>query len=231
MATINLFGASGHAKVIMDIIEAQGDKVGVLYDDAPHCADIHGHQVLKATDTTVNGPLIISIGSNKERKLLSEKYLMRYAKAVHPAANISKSVEIGDGTAVMAGATINADARIGRHCIVNTNASIDHECKIEDYVHISPNAALCGNVRVGKGTWIGAGSTVIPGIKIGRWCTIGAGSVVIRDIPDGSTAYGNPCKIKSPNMKHIDNQQLMGRGGVIIGPSSTWLHNTINYAA
>ena len=46
MATINLFGASGHAKVIMDIIEAQGDAVGVLYDDAPRVDCIHGHRVV-----------------------------------------------------------------------------------------------------------------------------------------------------------------------------------------
>lgn len=52
---------------------------------------------------------------------------------------------------------------------------------------------LCGNVTVGEGTMVGVGTVVIPGIKIGKWCTIGAGSVVIRDIPDGVTAYGNPC--------------------------------------
>ncbi|MDE6527292.1 MAG: acetyltransferase, partial [Muribaculaceae bacterium] len=44
---MNLFGASGHAKVIKEIIEAQGDNVGCLYDDAPHCADIHGKTVCK----------------------------------------------------------------------------------------------------------------------------------------------------------------------------------------
>ncbi len=194
MATINLFGASGHAKVVMDIIKAQGDKVGVLYDDSPHYSDILGHQVLKASNTTVDGPLIISIGSNKARKVLSEKYPVRYAKAVHPAANISESVEIGAGTVIMAGVTINVDAKIGRHCIINTNASVDHECRIEDYVHISPNVALCGNVHIGEGSWIGVGSTVIPGVKIGKCCTIGAGSVVINDIPDNTTAVGNPCK-------------------------------------
>ena len=26
-------------------------------------------------------------------------------------------------------------------------------------------------------------------------CIIGAGSVVVKDIPDGVTAYGNPCKV------------------------------------
>lgn len=194
MATINLFGASGHAKVIKDIIEAQGDDVGCLYDDAPHCEEIHGKQVLKASSVCVTGPMIISIGSNRVRKLLSDRYPLRYERAVHPAAVVSKTAVIGDGTVVMQGAVIQSDSKIGRHCIINTGASVDHECVIGDYVHISPHATLCGNVYVGEGTWIGAGTTVIPGIKIGKWCVIGAGSVVIDDISDNTTAVGNPCK-------------------------------------
>lgn len=196
MATINLFGASGHAKVIKDIIEAQGHKVQVMYDDAPHCGSIHGIPVIKCSDSEIKGPIIISIGSNKIRKRISERFSGNYGIAIHPSAIISPHVKIGEGTVVMQGAIIQSDAEIGRHCIINTGASVDHECKIGDFVHISPQATLCGNVHVGEGTWIGAGSVVIPGIKIGKWCIIGAGSVVIRDIPDGSTAFGNPCRYK-----------------------------------
>lgn len=214
MATINLFGASGHAKVIMDIIMAQGDKVDCLYDDAPHYAEIHEVPVSKASETEVVGPLIISIGSNRIRQMVSERYPLEYAKAVHPNAIISPSATIDSGTVVMQGAIIQADAIIGRHCIINSGASIDHECRIDNFVHISPHATLCGNVCVGEGSWIGAGATVIPGVKIGKWCTIGAGSVVIKDIPDGTIAFGNPCKVKNQDMQYIDNQRLTGGGGV-----------------
>lgn len=199
MATINLFGASGHAKVIMDIISAMGCEVGCLYDDAPHCADIRGIPAYNSRNVTVMGPMIVSIGSNKFRKLVSERYDIEYAKAIHPGAIVSPTSNVGDGTVVMQGAILQSDTSVGKHCIINTGASVDHECVIGDYAHISPHATLCGNVHVGEGSWIGAGATVIPGIKIGKWCTIGAGSVVIRDIPDGSTAYGNPCKIKDDN--------------------------------
>lgn len=194
MATINLFGASGHAKVIMDIIEAQGNSVGCLYDDSPHCSDIHGAPVYKASEAQVSGPLIVSIGSNRVRKLIAERYPLTYATAVHPKAILSPTATVGEGTVVMHGAVVQSDARIGRHCIINTGASVDHECRIADYVHISPHATLCGNVHVGEGSWIGAGATVIPGVSIGRWCTIVAGSVVIGDIPDNTVAVGNPCK-------------------------------------
>lgn len=194
MATINLFGASGHAKVIKDIIEATGDKIGCLYDDSPHYADIHGVPVFKASEINVEGPLIISIGSNKVRETIANRYPLVYTTAVHPSAIISKHASIGKGTVIMQGAIVQSDAKIGKHCIVNTGASIDHECELGDYVHISPFATLCGNVHIGKGSWIGAGATVIPGIRIGEWCTIGAGSVVLHDIPDSATVAGVPAK-------------------------------------
>ena len=34
-------------------------------------------------------------------------------------------------------------------------------------------------------------------LNIGKGCMIGAGSVVVKDIPDGVTAYGNPCRVKT----------------------------------
>lgn len=205
MATINLFGASGHSKVIKDIIEAQGNAVGCLHDDSPHCDDIQGVPVFKASDRDIEGPLIISIGSNKIREMIANRYPVAYATAIHPSAIISKYASVDEGSVVMQGAIIQSDVKIGKHCIVNTGASIDHECKLGDYVHISPHATLCGNVHVGKGSWIGAGATVIPGIRIGEWSTIGAGAVVLHDIPDGVSVVGAPArqiKYNSLNAKH-----------------------------
>ncbi len=213
MATINLFGASGHAKVIMDIIKAQGDKVGCLYDDNPHCAEIHGKPVYKAGNMEVTGPMIISIGSCLIRKLISERYHMEYVAAIHPKSVISDSARIGVGTVVMPGAIINADVVIGRHCIINTKASVDHECRIGDFIHIAPGATLSGNVEVGECSWIGVGACVKQGIKIGKNCMIGAGAVVIKDIPDNSTAYGNPARIiiNNHNMQNIS--EIIRGGG------------------
>lgn len=194
MAIINLFGASGHAKVIIDIIKAQGGSIGCLYDDAPRFKQLCGFPVIKGEPSAI--PMIISIGNNTWRKNIASRHHATFATAIHPKAIISDTAIIEEGSVIMQGAIIQADAHIGRHCIINTAATVDHECLIHDFVHIAPGATLCGNVNIGEGTLIGAGSTIIPGIKIGKWCTIGAGSVVINDIPDGATAYGNPCKLK-----------------------------------
>lgn len=189
-----LYGASGHGKVIKEILESQGKAVDGFVDDDPSVNGLAGLPVKHSMEGV--DEVIVSIGINQTRKKVVERLYCRISEAaVHAQAVVSPTAEVGEGSVVMAGAIINAEARIGRHCIVNTGASIDHECRIGDYAHISPHATLCGNVTVGEGTWVGAGSTVIPGIKIGKWCQIGAGSVVVKDIPDGCLAYGNPCRV------------------------------------
>ena len=194
-----LYGASGHAKVIIDILEAMGIEVSELFDDNNSLEKLQNIKVSIPRETTEK--LIISIGNNRIRKMIVESHSYTYGVAIHPTAVLSPYAHVGEGTVVMQGAIIQSDVVVGKHCIVNTGATIDHECQIEDYVHVSPNATLCGNVKVGEESWIGAGSVIIPGIKIGKNSVVGAGSVVIRDIPDNCIAAGNPCKI----IKQKDN--------------------------
>ncbi len=189
-----LFGASGHGKVIKDIVEANGGMVDAFVDDDPNVNELSGKLVLHG-ETTLS-PMIVSIGENRIRKIVVEKLNCEFGVAIHPSAIVSPSAKIGEGTVVMAGAIINADAVIGKHCIINTGASVDHECVIGDYCHIAPHATLCGQVHVGEGTLMGVGSCAIPCMKIGAWCNIGAGAAVVRDIPDEVNAVGVPANIE-----------------------------------
>lgn len=50
-------------------------------------------------------------------------------------------------------------------------------------------------ITVGSNVWIGGGVQVMPGVSIGSNTVIGGGSVVVRDIPDGTVAVGNPCRV------------------------------------
>ena len=196
MATINLFGGSGHAKVISDLIYMQGDTVGIVYDDNPEGKEINGTKVKGATDGSINELLMVAIGANESRYLIVRRYPDAiYAKVIAPSAQISRSVQIDDGTVVMHGAIIQAESKIGKHCIINTGASVDHECIVGDFAHIAPHSTLCGNVHVGEGAFIGAGATVIPGIKIGKWATVAAGATVVSDVPDRAVVAGVPAKI------------------------------------
>ena len=204
-----LYGASGHAKVIIDILEASGEKIDGLVDDNLEVEQLQGYPVLHGSKGM--SPFIVSIGVNAVRKKVAEKLKgVEFGKAIHPSAIVSPSASIREGTVVMQGAVIQADVRIGKHCIINTGASVDHECIISDYAHISPHSTLCGNVQIGEGSWIGAGTTVIPGVKM------------TKDIPDGVLAVGNRCEI----IKSLDIKVLIKikQGGVKSNLFVYWLH-------
>mgnify|MGYP000854523908 CR=1 FL=1 len=189
-----LYGASGHAKVIMDILQSQNIQIKGLFDDNEAITELLDFPVFHSITKDVE--VIVSIGDNKTRKKIIEKLPNVYFKtAIHSSAVVSDYATIDVGTVVMQGAIIQSCATIGKHSIINTGASVDHDCSIGDFVHISPHCTLCGNVMVGEGSWIGAGTTIIPGVKIGKWCVIGAGSVVAKDIPDFSLAVGNRCRV------------------------------------
>ena len=189
-----LYGASGHAKVIIDILELMNIEVSGLFDDNKEVAELLGFPVYHEMKKNID--LIVSIGNNEIRKRVVEKLFdINYIKAIHSSAIISKRSTIDIGTVVMQGAIVQSATVVGKHCIINTGASVDHDCVVEDFVHLSPQSILCGNVHVGEGAWIGAGTTIIPGVKIGKWAVVGAGSVVTKNIPDYALAAGNRCKV------------------------------------
>lgn len=206
---IFIFGASGHAKVVIDIIERQGlYDIAFLVDDdsALKGTEFYGYHViggkqelLEVRDQVCGG--IVAIGSNRVRVFIADWLINNrfdLFSAIHPFAHLGRGVTVDIGTVIMAGAVINSDSRIGRNVIVNTRASIDHDCTVGNGVHIAPGATLCGTVSVGDGTFVCAGATIIPNLAIGHNVVVGAGSTVIRDVPDYDLVAGSPARhIKS----------------------------------
>lgn len=191
-----LYGASGHAKVIIDALEAIGMKIDYVVDDNASISSLLGYEVRR--DSGHYDSAIVSIGDGRIRKEIVRRLEVKeWGKAIHPKATVSPHASIDEGTVVMAGTVINSGAVIGKHCIINTGATVDHDCVIGDYCHIAPGVHVSGGVNIGEGSWVGVGSCVKQGVKIGKWVTIGAGSVVVKDIPDGVTAYGCPCRVKA----------------------------------
>ncbi len=191
---VYLYGASGHAKVVMDIVRLAYLDIPCLIDDNPEVNELAGLPVVHSADGL--SPIIVTIGDCKIRKEIVRKLGDgKYLTVVHPNAIKAASVKLGNGSVVMAGAVLNPYVEVGNHCIINTGASLDHDVRISDFVHVAPHCTLCGEVEVGEGTWIGAGSTIIQQIHIGKNCYIGAGSVVVKDIPDNTLCFGNPARV------------------------------------
>lgn len=193
-----VYGASGHGKVIIDIIHSiNSESIDFIIDDNSEINELQEYEVNhKFTEEMADKKVVLAIGNNKIRKDLSESLDREFCEPIiHPSSVIAEFVEIGRGTVLMANSILNPSVTIGKHCIINTGAIVEHDVKLKDYVHISPGSIITGNVHIGEGTHIGAGATVIPGIKIGKWVTVGAGSVIINDIPDYSVVVGNPGKV------------------------------------
>jgi sugar O-acyltransferase (sialic acid O-acetyltransferase NeuD family) len=205
---IFVFGASGHAKVVIDVIERQSlYEVAFLVDDnlSLKGTDFFGYPViggkkeLLAIDAAPQ-KTIVAIGSNTVRCKISAwltENSFEKISAIHPSAQLSRGVYVGAGTVVMAGACINADTVVGDDVIINTCASVDHDCVIGDGVHLAPGSTICGTVNIGELTFVCSGATIIPNLNIGHNVVVGAGSTVISDVPNDKTVVGNPAKIKA----------------------------------
>lgn len=199
---MHILGASGHGKVIVDILKLSKVEISGVWDDNKALVDFCGYPVLgnlASFNTYGADAAIIAIGNNHIRKKVALSLNIKFGVAIHPSSIIDSTVDVSLGSVIMANTAINGDAIIGYHTILNTSCSVDHDCIIGNYVHVSPQVGLAGNVHVGEGTHIGIGAIVIQGIKIGKWATIGAGAVVIRDVPDFAVVVGNPGRILKYN--------------------------------
>jgi sugar O-acyltransferase (sialic acid O-acetyltransferase NeuD family) len=200
-----VYGAGGHARVLIDLLEqaSLGSRLLGLVDDrvspGTQCA---GFPVLGRIDwlrSHTGVAVVLGVGDNQQRARIAracEELGLALFTAVHPRAIVTPRSELGDGSVVFAGAVINSGARIGKGCIVNSGAVVEHDCLLGDFSHVSPNATLGGGAQLGQLSHLGLGACVLPGVTVGDACTIGAGGVVVRPIPAGSVAYGVPASVQ-----------------------------------
>ena len=196
MKRLVIIGASGHGKVIADIAVKNGYEDIIFLDDNESVKECAGFPVVgKVKEAeSIDGDKIVAIGNARIREKI-QKSLKNVVALIHPSAVVSRRVEIGAGTVVMAGAVINSDTTIGEGCIINTGASVDHDCKIKEYVHVSVGAHVAGTCDIGERTWIGAGVTVSNNVNVCSDCMVGAGAVVINDLKMTGTYIGVPATI------------------------------------
>jgi sugar O-acyltransferase (sialic acid O-acetyltransferase NeuD family) len=197
-----IIGASGHGKVVADIAIRMNKWQSIAFlDDDESIKTSMGLKVIgkigEAGTYKDEADFFVAIGNNETREKIQKKLIdvgLKIVSLIHPNSVIGTDVEIGIGTAVMAGVVINSSSRIGKGCIINTSASLDHDNVINDYVHISPGARTAGSVSIAKGTWLGIGSVVSNNVNIYSVCKVGAGAVVVKDITESGTYVGFPVR-------------------------------------
>lgn len=207
MTDIVVIGASGHAEVVIDVLERQGIyRIKGLIDRSAK-GHLMGYEVL-GTESDLAGIVrereiaggIVAIGDNWTRHRVVDALTtllpgFAFVTAIHPSAQIGRNATVGRGSVVMAGAVINPNARVGAFCVVNTNASLDHGSVMGDFSGLLPNAATGGNVLIGAFAAVCQGANVIHGVEIGEHTVIGAGATVFEDMPPRVVAYGTPARV------------------------------------
>ncbi|MEX0694477.1 MAG: acetyltransferase [Rhodospirillales bacterium] len=202
-----IIGASGHAKVLVNLLNVLGAEIIGLtdMDNTIHGRRILGHTVL-GDDSMISTHrygtihLVNGIGSTRPGPVRQEIYNRfsnmgyTFRTCVHPQAIVSPDTILPEGVQIMAGAIVQPGCMIGANSIINTRASVDHDCILGEHVHIAPGAVLGGTVLVGDGAHIGTGATVIEQIRIGEGAMIAAGACVVRDVEAGGLVAGVPAK-------------------------------------
>ena len=232
---IIIIGASGHAKVIIDIVEKQNvfKIIGLIDTFKETGTRVDDYTILGTEDELPKLIIeykifggIIAIGDNFLRMKIAQKVTtiipdFQFVTAIHPKAIISKKVLICDGSVIMAGVVVNNNSYIGKHTILNTNCSVDHDCIIREFSSIAPGAILGGNVEINICSAISLGANVIENISIGKHTIVGAGALVVNSIGDNEIAYGIPAKNirkRKPSEKYL---------GLIDEPHNTNLDFTL----
>jgi UDP-perosamine 4-acetyltransferase len=201
---IVILGAGGHAKVVIELIRAQGGVIAGLTDSNPTPRSVLGVPVvgddLALPRLMADGVryAFVAIGDNQARAAAAQAATglgLVLVNAISPNARVSESARLGSGVAVMAGAVINAEAFIDDLAIVNSGAIVDHDCRLERGCHVGPGAVLAGGVRVGAGALIGTGASVTPGRSIGAGAVVGAGACVADDLEPDVVAVGVPARV------------------------------------
>ncbi len=209
MKNIVIIGASGHAKVIIDILKRRKDYqiVGLIDVEEKIGQHVLGYNIVGTEKMLTlliqqyeNLEGIIAIGDNTVRNNVLNKIQnivphFAFATVIDHSAIIAGDVRIGKGTVIMPGVVVNSSASIGNFCILNTKSSLDHDSVMEDFSSLAPGVTIGGNVKIGHHSAIGLGANVIQGIDIAEHTVIGSGSTVVRSIPANMVAYGVPAKI------------------------------------
>ncbi len=207
-APIAVYGAGGFAREIAWLVEACEDFDVVCFiddDPATHGTTMNGIDVMgfdSARNAFPDASVVGGVGTPSIREGIvtrAEQAGMAAATIIHPRTELSRWVEVGDGTVICAGNILTTNIRLGRHVQINLDCTIGHDVILGDFTTLAPGVHVSGWVHVGRRVYVGTGATFVNGTKeeplvVGDDAVIGAGACVTRAVAAGSTVVGVPAK-------------------------------------
>jgi sugar O-acyltransferase (sialic acid O-acetyltransferase NeuD family) len=181
MNDIVILGGGGFARDvywILDDFNQMDRKWNILgfIDENPtaHGQELCGLPVLGSFEWFARGcrpSVICGVGGNRTRRKFTSKARelgLEFACAIHPAARVSRHVEIGQGCVICAGTAIPTRISLGDHVNLNLNCTVGDDVVIESYCNLSSGVHISGHAHLETGLDIGPGARVIPSVRIGR---------------------------------------------------------------
>ncbi|MBC2148361.1 NeuD/PglB/VioB family sugar acetyltransferase [Listeria booriae] len=196
-----IIGDGGHSKMVQNIVRESGTyQLTEVWDDKYREPVARDGVVYTSLDGQLQGltqmdadtTFFVAIGDNDIRKKIARTLALagkKFAVIIHPTAFVEATVEIGEGSLVMAGSIVQANTVLGKHVIVNSGATVEHDISVGNFVHFAPGSVVTGGCTVADNVLVGAGSVVVPNISIGANVVVGAGSTLTRNIESNTVEY------------------------------------------
>lgn len=186
-----IVGSGGHGRAVAEAASMTGEWTDIVFADDSYPTQQQSGDWCIAGATGQLPELvrschaaIVAIGNQAVRARLTGALAdlgIPLATIVHPWAWISKSAEVGGGSAIMAGAVVGSHARLGKGVIVNANATADHDAILGDFAHLGVGVQLAGGVVVEDRAWLQAGSCAGYRVRVPADAVLPPGSRLIAD--------------------------------------------------
>ena len=118
--------------------------------------------------------------------------------SIYDSALVLGEVRVGPQTWIGPNTVLDGSGgglRIGGFCTVSSGVQIYTHDTVQWALSGGAKPAERGSTSIGNRCYIGPNTVITKGVRIGDGCVIGAFSLVNHDIPDGSTAFGIPCRV------------------------------------
>jgi len=134
---------------------------------------------------------------NLKAKILSQLRAAgrRVPSFVHPGCRVHTSCRIGDGCVLYPMCNLDQEVELKPGVLLHNSVVISHNSSLGTGAFCSPGVVLSGQVTIGEAAFLGTGTLVSSNRHIGARARIGIGTVVSSDVPDDTSAIGNPMRL------------------------------------
>jgi len=208
---IAVYGAGGFGREVAWLaetskIDGKGVEVVCYIDDDEtiNGSILNDIEVLSLSGAKRKYPdasVVSGIGVPKIREITMQKAAAAgfgFVSLVHAQTEMSKWIEMGEGTVICVGNILTTNITLGKHVQINLDCTIGHDVKMDDYATLAPGVHVSGCVHIGKRAYIGTGAVISNGTQdkplvIGDDVIVGAGACVTKSLNYG-TWVGVPAK-------------------------------------